>query len=93
MKLSEVNNEKIMAFCGISDDDSGLYLLCADAAKSFIRNYTGLDDESMDKYEDITFAYLVIVNDMYTRRDYATDNIDINPTAAQILDSHRVNLL
>ena len=93
MKLSNVTDEHIKAYCGITDDDSGLYLLCADAAKAFIIAYTGLDEAEIDGYEDITLAYLIIVKDMYSNRDYAVDKTGINPTAAQILDSHRRNLV
>ena len=56
MKLSEVTSAKIKAFCGVSDDEDGMLEICAGAAKSYIKGYTGLDDAKIDEYEDITVA-------------------------------------
>ncbi len=92
MKLSEVTSAKIKAFCGVSDDEDGMLEICAGAAKSYIKGYTGLDDTQIDEYEDITVAYLVLINDMYSSRDFSSDKAS-NPVTAQILALHSVNLL
>ena len=93
MKLSEVTSAKIKAFCGVSDDEDGMLDICAGAARSYIKNFTGLDDDQIDEYEDITVAYLVLTNDMYSSRDFSSDRASQNPLTAQILALHSVNLL
>ena len=98
MKLSEVTSAKIKAFCGVSDDEDGMLEICAGAAKyneakSYIKEYTGLDDAKIDEYEDITVAYLVLINDMYSSRDFSSDRASQNPVTAQILALHSINLL
>lgn len=93
MKLSEVTSAKIKAFCGVSDDGDGMLDICAGAARSYIRSFTGLDDDQIDEYEDITAAYLVLINDMYSSRDFSSERASQNPVTAQILALHSVNLL
>ncbi len=93
MKLSEVTSTMIKAFCGVSDDEDGMLEICAGAAKSYIKGYTGLDDAQIDEYEDITVAYLVLINDMYSSRDFSSDRASQNPVTAQILALHSINLL
>ena len=88
MKLSEVTSAKIKAFCGVSDDEDGMLEICVGAAKSYIKGYTGLDDAKIDEYEDITVAYLVLINDMYSSRDFSSDRASQNPVTAQILALH-----
>ncbi|NFL30562.1 phage gp6-like head-tail connector protein [Clostridium butyricum] len=65
------------------------------AVKAYIKNYTGLDDEGLDEYEDIPLAVMVLVNEMYDNRSYSTNmtvNV-LNPVVESILNMHRRNLL
>lgn len=57
------------------------------------RDTRGLDDAQIDEYEDITVAYLVLINDMYSSRDFSSDRASQNPVTAQILALHSINLL
>ena len=95
MKISEVTLQTAKKYIGLSADYSDdLVQLALDAAKNAVKGYTGLDDEQLDSHEDITAAYLMIANDIFSSREYSsTDGAQINPTAAQILDLHSVNLL
>ena len=93
MKLSEVTSAKIKAFCGVSNDEDGMLEIWAGAANSYIKGYTGLDEAKIDDYEDITVAYLVLINDMYSSRDFSSDRASQNPVTAQILALHSINLL
>lgn len=92
MKLSEVSTAQVKAFCGITDDDDILPII-TDAAKSYIYTFTGRSGKELDSYDDVAVAYLVLVNHMYTNRDFAADKAAENPVVAQILGSHRDNLL
>lgn len=94
MKISQITKNTIKDYCGISGEDSdSLIDVMSDACKAFIRGYTGLSDEELDLHEDITVAYLVIINDMYSVRDYVADKSNLNPTAAQILYQYSVNFV
>lgn len=93
MKISEVTLEEVKTACGIYDNDndtfiSGVYM---PAAKAFIRGYTGLNAEEIDEHEDLTDAYMVLVNEMYTNREYKVSRDSINPCAKTILDMYCVN--
>ena len=94
MKLSKATLETAKDFCGISssDSDSILEMIMA-GAKSFILGYTGLALDDADEYEDLTLAFMTLVNEMYTNRTYTIDVQNISPFAKQILDLYRVNLL
>ena len=64
-----------------------------DAAKSYIKNYTGLSDEELDKYDDLTTAYLCIISDMYDNRTFTVDSDKNNRMLQSIMDMHCINLL
>lgn len=94
MKISEVTDEIIKDHCGISGGDSdGLIAVYKGAAIAEICAYTGLSSEALDDHEDITYAYLAIVAEMFSVREMTVEINRLNPMAAQILDSHRRNLL
>ncbi len=96
MKLSELTAGIIKDYCGISDDDSDdiIEKLLLPAARKFIKDYTGLTAEQCDEHEDLSIACAVLVNDMFTQRDYTINaNRQLNPTAKTILGMHSVNYL
>lgn len=93
MKVSEVNLPVLKDYCGISDDDSDEILVALMvAANSFIQSHTGLSAEEIDEHEDITYAYMVLVNDMYTSREYDKLSSKMSPqpnrTVETILSMH-----
>ena len=94
MKLSEVSLDNIRAFCGIgSDTPDDTVQLYADGAKHFVLSRTGLTEEDADEHEDLTLAYLTLVNEMYTNRTYTVEVNSVNPFADGIIEQHRTNLL
>ena len=96
MKVSEVELETVKDYCGISDDDSDEILAALmPAASAFIRNYTGLNAEQVDALDEMSYAYMVLVNDMFTHREWSTDKLrqSMNPCAKTILDMHSHNLV
>ena len=92
MKISELTVENVKEYCGISSENN-LIKIFMDAAKARIMSGTGLTEAEIDKYEDLTVAYLCLVNDMDSERDYATDKDTVNPAVEHILSMHRRNLL
>ena len=96
MKISEITPEIVKDYCGISDNDSDELIknVLMPAAKSYIIGYTGLPAEKLDDYEDFAHAFLVLVNDMYTQRDYTLSfQKQINPAVSTILGLYSVNYL
>ena len=66
---------------------------CRDAAKSFIRGQTGLDDEQIDAYEDITIAVLVLTQDMYDNRRLYVEKSNVNKVVDSIIYQYAENWL
>lgn len=94
MKLSEISRAQIKDFCGISGDESDDMLdVISAGTRSFIAAYTGISAEELDGYADISMAFLVLVNEMFTNRTLTVDSANLNPYARQILDLHCRNLL
>lgn len=96
MKVSEISLDTVKDFCGISDDDSdNILAVVMPAARSFISNYTHLTAEQIDELDDMATAYMVLVNDMYSNRDYnssqARQSTKLNPCVKTILDMHSHN--
>jgi hypothetical protein len=61
------------------------------AAKAFVRSYTGVDD--LDTYPDFVLCVLILVQDMYDHRSFYVDKGTVNRVVESILDLHSVNLL
>lgn len=96
MKISEVTPEILLAHCGISNADPdvlGLLEAYKAAAVRYISSSTGIPAEKLDEYEDLTIAYLCLVDDMYNNRDATADKTESNPTVQYILGLHSRNLL
>lgn len=63
------------------------------SAKSFIKSYTGLKDEDVDKHEDFYIVVMVLCQDMYDNRTMYADNKNLNRVVETILGMHCVNLV
>lgn len=94
MKISDISDELIKEHCGISGDDSDeLIAVYKSAALAQICAYTGLTAEELDGLEDVAYAFLAIVGEMFSVREMTVEITDLNPMAKQILESHRRNFL
>lgn len=94
MKPSQLTVQIVKKYLGrTSDNEDELIEISMSSAKAFILGYTGLNDEQLDEYEDITIAYLCLTESMYVDREMIVDSTNLNPTVKQILDMHCVNLL
>ena len=61
--------------------------------RSFIRGQTGLDDEQIDAYEDITIAVLVLTQDMYDNRRLYVEKSNVNKVVDSIIYQYAENWL
>lgn len=96
MKVSEIDVEYLVGYLKIDDpDDDELRFIktCLDAAKSYVRGQTGLDNEQIDMYEDITIAVLVLVQDMYDNRKMYVEKTNVNKVVDTIIHQYAENWL
>lgn len=94
MKISDVSIEDIKQYANIyHNEDDNLISSILTAAKSYIRNYTGLTDEQMDQKEDLTIVLMVLCSEMYDNRAFIAEDSKVNLVIKSILDMHSINLL
>lgn len=96
MKINEITTEIVKDYCGISDKDSDEMIkkVLMPAAKTFITGYTGLSETEINQHDDLATAFMVLINDMYTQRDYTLNmNKQVNPCVKTILSLYSVNYL
>lgn len=96
MKISQLTPAMVKDFTGISDEDSDdlIETLLMPAAKAYIKGYTGLTEEQLDEHDDLAAAFCVLVNDLFTNRDYTvSSHRQLSPTVRTILSMYSVNNL
>lgn len=96
MKVSELTAGIIKDYCGISDNDSDdiIEKLLLPAARKYITGYTGLTAEQCDEHDDLAVACMVLVNDMFSQREYTiSPGRQLSPTVRTILGMYSVNYL
>lgn len=96
MKVSDMTVNDIVDYCRISEpseDDLRFISQAMEAAKAYIRSYTGLDNDRIDLHEDFVIVVYILVQDMYDNRSLYTEGKALNNTVETILGMHSVNLL
>lgn len=96
MKISDVTTEEVRKYCKADEDEEEvIFEIILDACKAFIRGQTGLTDEGMDKYEDLTIALLILASDMYDNRTYQQKEVKVtaNLAAKAIIDQYQMTIL
>lgn len=98
MRISEITVNDLINYCKIDEpseqdkmDISNMFKF----AKTYICNYTGLDEMCLDEYEDLSIAIFMLVCDFYDNRNYYSDYkaTEINKTVDTILNMHCTNLV
>lgn len=90
MRISEIRDEQIREYCGMSEDVTILNIY-KESAKAFIVGYTGLTAKEIDEHDDLTIAYCVLINDMSFNRDYTVNQSNLNPCVSTILSMYAKN--
>ena len=96
MKVSELTVAELASYCRIAEptpEDLSFLSQALAATKAYIKSYTGLNDESVDKHDDFVIAVYILVQDMYDNRSLYTEGKALNNTVETILGMHSVNLL
>ena len=63
------------------------------SAIEFVCDHCGIDEAEVDAHEDLAIAVLMIVSDLYDRRDLTATNAYYNRTVEAILSHHDRNFL
>ena len=93
MKINEITTELMLNYCNAYEEDTDLILLFKDAGVSYIKTYTGLDEEKINEHDDLSIALLVLINDMYENRSIECDKGKCNSILDNILGAHSINLI
>lgn len=93
MKVSEIEVENVADYIRLDSYNDEEIIPLLEAAKAFIRSYTGLSDEEVDEHEDFYIVVLILCQDMYDNRCMYVDKNNLNKVVDTILGMHCVNLL
>lgn len=94
MRISDVTEEFVLKYLKIDlpdETDKEIIRNILPSAKGYITEYTGQTEEKLDEYEDLTYAYLVLIEDMYDNRSMAVNSSNVNRTVRTILSMHSLN--
>ena len=73
------------------EDDISVLKIIMPAALAYIKGYTSLSEEETEKHEDLTIAYLILIEDMFDNRALTVSQINVNRTISTILSMYAVN--
>lgn len=94
MKVSEITVEDVVRYARIDDYDEIEIRNILDAAKAYVRSYTGLTDGEIDTHGDFYIAVLALCQDMYDNRSMYVDyKSNVNKVVDSILGMHCTNYL
>ena len=94
MKISEVTIDDLKEYANVDHDyDNNIFRNILLSSKSYIKSYTGLNEEQIDSKEELTIALMILCNEMYENRIYTVENDKVNKIVNSILDMHSINLL
>lgn len=94
MVYSAITIEDIKEYLRLDDEseDRTLETILA-ASKAFVKNYTGLTIEELDKLEDMTMVIFILCAELYDTRQLTLDKNNMSPAAKMMLNLHCVNLV
>ena len=97
VKISEVTLEHLTDYIRLDDPgeiELDEIMRMKESAIAQMSAYTGLSEDEMEEYADITQALFVLVADMFDNRNYQIDKSGkTNDMVHCILNMHSVNLL
>ena len=77
----------------VTESDQNLLNTLIGIAKAFILKYTGIEQDSIDNYQDFVIVVFVLCQDMWDNRTLYVDKDNLNFVVEAILGMHSVNLL
>lgn len=94
--VNEITVQNLADYLRIAEltpEDSLFLGQALEAAKTFIKHYTGINDDTLNGAADLVIVVYVLVQDMYDTRTYYTANTNVNAIVENILNAYSVNLL
>lgn len=94
VKVSDITVKDIADYIRLSDpseEDTNFLTKCLEIAKSYIKNYTGVED--LDAQADFVICVYLLCQDMYDNRTIYSDKVMPNKTFETILNLHCGNLI
>lgn len=95
-KVSDITVKYVADFLRLdelSESENDTLTTLISIATSFIKSYTGLDDDGVDKYPEFVFVVIIFCQDMWDNRTMYVDSKNLNNTVQSILAMHSINLL
>ena len=96
MKISQITTNVIKEYINAPEETDATIQMLLDASKKFILSRTGIAEDKLDDYEDLTIVVLALCSDMYDQRQFMLDNnngVPTNVIVERILNMHSFNLL
>jgi len=94
MKISEITADFVLDYIREDKEDADAVAMVEaimPAAKANLIGRTALTEEELDDHEDLTFAYLIICEDLYDTRSATVSNSAENKTLETILSLYAKN--
>lgn len=91
MKVSTITLQDVANYIRlteISQEDTTLLTNLINIAKTFIKEYTGVQD--LDQYDDFIIVIFILCQDMYDNRTLYVDKTNLNKVVETILGMHTV---
>lgn len=91
MKVSTITIKDVADYIRlteISQEDTTLLTNLINIAKTFIKEYTGVQD--LDQYDDFMIVIFILCQDMYDNRTLYVDKTNLNKVVETILGMHTV---
>lgn len=91
MKVSTITVKDVADYIRlteISQEDTTLLTNLINIAKTFIKEYTGVQD--LDQYDDFMIVIFILCQDMYDNRTLYVDKTNLNKVVETILGMHTV---
>ena len=96
-KVSEIKVTDISSYLRLagelSKEEQAFLETILKVAIEYIKNYTGVDDEELDKHSDFVIVVFILCQDMYDNRCLYVDKTNINFVVSTILERYSRNLL
>lgn len=95
-KVSEITYQDVATYIRLSEvsqDDQNTLTNLISISIDFISEYTGIDKDNLDNYNDLVIVVFILCQDMWDNRSLYVDNSNLNKVVDTILGMHSVNLL